>query len=884
MKFISIKLKTIVPTFITISSAVLTLSSCAKNKDELPYDSLVEYDKEFGYDAAKYARLVKSFTNAYQDKITRQADSIHKQSEEFISKSMLRFKNEIDHLNQAFNLKQKQSNVQLSWTSKSDALLSYAYNSYKIVLSSETEDWEVTLNNIYTSYLNTLKINMDNLNISEEDQKEQIKNFSGTFAVVKVNAKIKYGTVIEALPYVRSCLDNAIISINDKCSYLATADQLKRFLDNFKIETIASPADKYYWDQLKIDENFGRSKSDRVDISKYLEHIFVFREKINSDISPIDSTLEEIDKQSYGEPIVPTEDKLKGDLIQGFELTPILKGMTEDPITNTYGILIDWELINKKDKDKPNKSSLTAHSSVIKKELNVEKDLIKNDAKNGTSDNYLTVVDNYNSTPDEDKQFSEYILPITNDFEIQNLKATYLNDSAKNKITFAFDVDEKLAYDTYLLLYGFYKDKDNPDSEEIIDIPTKDEDGKEIKQISFLLSAEDLGNIGVTINGQRLDNLLKDAKSKEEQSEKDINDSDIDVDNLNPLNNNLQNDADLPNTSSTHEQTFLTNCDIWGKVELNLNDEKRYVKNHIYYSYKNTTNSREDIENKYLKDSIILEKENMQLSDKYFENAQSYYNKANEVSTYYNTMPLSSIRWAILLQAAMFTISLASSYFAASKLSAKFLAATWSAGIVLSIFYFALLVVVTSYIWLCIPVAAYLYIVLCYICELTHSIQQINAITEKSKFYNTLKDDEKSLIFIEKTKFQELNFEQMYEKVKYYSKIDSNKDYIEYITPYKEKGVDPNSLMEQFTSSTSPLTIVQVVMGYWSMAQGIIVIPLMIDPDANTVRFASNWAAVIWGVVKGVIYSTIFGALFRLLPMFLTKILIPDSGKLPDVE
>jgi hypothetical protein len=108
------KLKTIVPTFITISSAVLTLSSCAKNKDELPYDGLVEYDKEFGYDAAKYARLVKSFTNAYQDKITRQADSIHKQSEEYISKSMARFKSEIDHLDQAFNLKQKQSNVQLS--------------------------------------------------------------------------------------------------------------------------------------------------------------------------------------------------------------------------------------------------------------------------------------------------------------------------------------------------------------------------------------------------------------------------------------------------------------------------------------------------------------------------------------------------------------------------------------------------------------------------------------------------------------------------------------------------------------------------------------------------------------------------------------------------
>jgi hypothetical protein len=90
-----------------------------------------------------------------------------------------------------------------------------------------------------------------------------------------------------------------------------------------------------------MDENFGRSKSDRVDISKYLEHIFVFREKINSGVSSIDSTLEEIDKQSYGEPIAPTEDKLKGDLIPGFELTPILKGMTEDPITNTYGILID---------------------------------------------------------------------------------------------------------------------------------------------------------------------------------------------------------------------------------------------------------------------------------------------------------------------------------------------------------------------------------------------------------------------------------------------------------------------------------------------------------------------------------------------------------------
>jgi hypothetical protein len=90
--------------------------------------------------------------------------------------------------------------------------------------------------------------------------------------------------------------------------------------------------------------------------------------------------------------------------------------------------------------------------------------------------------------------------------------------------------------------------------------------------------------------------------------------------------------------------------------------------------------------------------------------------------------------------------------------------------------------------------------------------------------------------------------------------------------------------MEKFTTFTSPLTIVQTIMGYWSMAQGIITIPLMIDPDTNAVRFASNWAAVIWGVVKGVIYSAIFGALFRLVPMFLTKILIPDSGDLPDVD
>jgi hypothetical protein len=65
-----------------------------------------------------------------------------------------------------------------------------------------------------------------------------------------------------------------------------------------------------------------------------------------------------------------------------------------------------------------------------------------------------------------------------------------------------------------------------------------------------------------------------------------------------------------------------------------------------------------------------------------------------------------------------------------------------------------------------------------------------------------------------KDKFQELNFEQMYEKVKYYSKIDTNEEYIEYITPYKEKGVDPQSLMEKFTTFTSPLTIVQTIMGY----------------------------------------------------------------------
>ena len=342
-------------------------------------------------------------------------------------------------------------------------------------------------------------------------------------------------------------------------------------------------------------------------------------------------------------------------------------------------------------------------------------------------------------------------------------------------------------------------------------------------------------------------------------------------------------DADI-STTSTPEQTFLANCDIWAKVELDPKDENRLVKNFIYFAYKNTTISHDDVEEKYLNNAIILEKEKMTFSDKFFELAQSYYNKVSEVANFYDTLGLSILRWTFLIQAGMYVITLASSYFAASKLSAKFFGATvagFGAGVLLAIFYFALLIVVKGFIWVTIPVSAYLFIVLAYIASICQTIVAVNAITEKSNFYKTFKEDEKKLIFFMKTEFNNLTLDQVCEKINYYSKLEQNEEYLEYIRPYYDKGVNPEKLATDFTNFVSPLSIVQTIMGYWSTAQGIITIPLMVDPSTREVHFVSNFTAAIWGFVKGVIHSMIFGYIFQLIPTFLAKWLIP---KVPEPD
>lgn len=881
MRLLSLKLKTVVPCLIIGSSSILSLSSCIHNKDNLPYDNLVEFDKEYGYDQAKYSKLVKAFSNEYKYKISR-ADSIHKQDDAFVAKSMAQFDKEIAHLNDSFDLKQKQNGVQLSWTSKSDALLAYANNTYKIVLSAVTEDWDSTLNNIFNSYMDTLSTYMDNLKLNDDQRHEQRRNFSQVFENIKESAKMKYGTVIESLPYVRDSLDSAIISINDDCSYLATLEQLKLFLDNYKIEPIATPAENYYWDKLKVNPRFGAAidRYDRVDISEYIEYIFTFSRKIEFEDADNNSDPATISDGSYADPFKPDADQLDGVLIPGFKLTPILKNMNADPNTNTYTISIDWELINKNDELKPNRESLTAHSSVVKKEISVEDDLVKNDAQSDASQNYSSVVENYNTIDDSDKQFSEYILPITRDYEIQMLKATYFNDTAVNKISFGFDADENLAYDTYLYLYSDHRDL----QEENKTVETGD---GESKIYTFTLSAENLGDIGVTINGQRLDNLLEENKSDENQEDSyeyaDIDN--IDVNDYSSMNESESedSDADIP-TTSTPEQTFLANCDIWAKVELDPKDENRFVKNFIYFAYKNTTISRDDMEKKYLNNAIILEKESMTISDKLFELAQSYYNDVSEVAHFYDTLALSIMRWTFLIQAGMYVITLASSYFAASKLSAKFFGATvagFGAGVLLAIFWFALLIVVKAFIWATIPVGVYLFIVLAYIASICQTIVAVNAITEKSNFYKTYKDDESKLIFFMKSEFNKLTLDQMCEKINYYSKLEQNEEYLEYIRPYYDEGVNPEKLGIDFTNFVSPLSIVQTVMGYWSTAQGIITIPLMVDPSTREVHFISNITAGIWSFVKGAIHSIIFGYIFQLIPKFLAKWLIP---KVPEPD
>jgi hypothetical protein len=87
--------------------------------------------------------------------------------------------------------------------------------------------------------------------------------------------------------------------------------------------------------------------------------------------------------------------------------------MNGDPYTNTYSIDVDYTLVNDSYINNENVARLTAHSSALEN-------------KSFYEDENISIFDL--NTSDEEREYTNYVLPITKEYEEEQINTTYFNN------------------------------------------------------------------------------------------------------------------------------------------------------------------------------------------------------------------------------------------------------------------------------------------------------------------------------------------------------------------------------------------------------------------------------------------------------------------------
>ena len=127
-------------------------------------------------------------------------------------------------------------------------------------------------------------------------------------------------------------------------------------------------------------------------------------------------TYEETDPQSSNGSYFSSSKKtveFNNDMITGYTLKPILVKMNGDPYTNKYSIDVDYTLVNSNYKDDADVAKFTAHSSTLKNQSLYE-------------DENATIFDL--NASDGEREYTNYVLPITKEYEEEQINKIYFNN------------------------------------------------------------------------------------------------------------------------------------------------------------------------------------------------------------------------------------------------------------------------------------------------------------------------------------------------------------------------------------------------------------------------------------------------------------------------
>ncbi len=444
--------------FLSVASAIIAntavttlLTSCSLSNK---IDDIGGFDKEYGINNATYMRMEEDFEVLYKSQLDQRKDSGDIDDDAYDS-NLYAFQNNLNSLHTSLY---SGKNKTLSYTIKTNVLRDYARDNYGIRLSRQSS---VILNeaikDIKSSILSSVLLMCKEYGIT--DTSEYYKNVDTEFEKLENEAKAKYGDadVVSIIQYIQSGMTTCFNGICEELDCIATQQQLKKFIEKYSISVKQDIANDYCWDKLFSKYGDGNKEISAEDFN----NIFTM-------------TCEESDPQnsniSYFSTSKRTE-KFRNDLITGYTLKPILVKMNGDPYTNTYSVDVDYTLVKTDYIKKENVAQLTAHSSALKnKSFYENKDISIFDL----------------NASNEEREYTNYVLPITKEYEQQQINATYFNNET---FKFSWSTSDKYGYDDFWTTAnknGEYKGK---------------------------LDVSNLATTGMMINGYLLSELLEKDES-----------------------------------------------------------------------------------------------------------------------------------------------------------------------------------------------------------------------------------------------------------------------------------------------------------------------------------------------------------------------------------
>ncbi len=404
--------------FLSVASAIITntavttlLTSCSLSNK---IDDIGGFDKEYGINNATYTRMEEDFEVLYRSQLDQRKESGEINDDAYDS-NLYAFQNKLNSLHTSLY---SGKNKTLSYTIKTNVLRDYARDNYGIRLSRQSSViLDEAISDIKSSIVNSVLLMCKEYGIT--DTSEYYKNVETEFERLEKEAKAKYGDtdVVSIIQYIQSGMTTCFKGICEQLDCLATQQQLKRFLEKYSINVKESVSDDYCWDKLFSKYGEGGNEISVEDFN----NIFTM-------------TYEETDPQSSSSsyfPITKKTKEFKNDLITGYTLKPILVKMNGDPYTNTYSIDVDYTLVKTDYIKKENVAQLTAHSSALKN-------------KSFYEDENKSIFDL--NASDEEREYTNYVLPITKEYEQQQINATYFNNE---DFKFTWSTSEEYGYDDF---------------------------------------------------------------------------------------------------------------------------------------------------------------------------------------------------------------------------------------------------------------------------------------------------------------------------------------------------------------------------------------------------------------------------------------------------